>query len=108
MAIERTDVVDAIGVDRDTGAVVLTLVDGLDWEDEVKHLDVLRGKLQSYLKFIESGELLESYPNGRGRDVRIEVVFRCEPTEAARGLLQCEKEVAAGLSVALAWRVQSG
>ena len=31
MSVEQTDTIDAIGVDKETGNVVLTIVDALEW-----------------------------------------------------------------------------
>lgn len=84
MAIEKSDVVDAVGIETDTGDVVLTIADGLDWESsESQHLQKLQEKLNSYLRFIESGELLESYPDAAGRRPVISLVGRYEPSAAA-------------------------
>jgi hypothetical protein len=37
MSVEQTDVVDIISTDRETGQVVLTISDHLDWSDSVGH-----------------------------------------------------------------------
>jgi hypothetical protein len=74
MAVDEADKVDAIGVDRTTGYVVLTISDHLSWaESEELHREVLREKINSYLAFIESGELYKTYPNAVGRQVLISV-----------------------------------
>jgi hypothetical protein len=84
MAIEKTNVVDAIGVDKATGDIVLTITDYLDWESsEAKHLHMLRDKLNTYLHFIESGELIKTYPDAVGRRPVISLVGRREPSAAA-------------------------
>ena len=77
MSIEQTDVVDAIGVDNSSGEVVLTITDHLEWENDTKeHLLLLQEKINTYLRFIESGELLESYPDASGRKVVISIVAK--------------------------------
>ena len=82
MAVDEPGVVDGIGVERDGGAVVLTISDHLDWTDDEPHLLALQAKLNTYLAFVESGELVESYPAAKGRDVVIDVVTRV-PLSAA-------------------------
>jgi hypothetical protein len=68
MAIEKTDVVDAVGIEKATGNIVLTITDSLDWESaETEHIQMLQDKLNAYLRFIESGELLETYPDAVDR-----------------------------------------
>lgn len=108
MAIEQTNVVDAAGLDRETGEAVLTLIDALAWEDASAHLRLLQAKLETYLAFVESGEVFESYPAARGRAVRIDAIFRYAPTGDAAELLQRAKEVGAGLAVSLTWQVRAG
>lgn len=71
MSIEQTDVIDIISTDRLTGHVVLTITDHLDWTDSTAHQMLLQTKLNRYLAFVESGEILESYPNAK--DVPIEL-----------------------------------
>ena len=105
MAVDKTDIVDAIGICRETGACVLTLVDAFDWIQELEHLDVLQAKLNSYLAFVESGELLQSYPAAENRSLRTEVVFRCPPPECARQFLAKAESTFATLDVEFTWRV---
>ena len=84
MAIEKTDVVDAVGVETATGDVVLTIADHLDWErSETQHLQMLKEKLNAYLRFIDSGELLQTYPAAEGRRPVISLVGRCAPSAAS-------------------------
>lgn len=92
MSVDDPNVVDAIGTERDTGVVVLTIFDQLDWDDD-QHFVALQEKINRYLGFIESGEVLESYPQAAGRPLRIEVVCKCSPSKdgeqaliAARGV----------------------
>jgi hypothetical protein len=75
LAVTDPDVIDLIGIDATTGAVVLTIADHLDWSVPLQHLGALQEKLQTYLRFIESGELGNSYPEARGRRVEIEVAL---------------------------------
>jgi hypothetical protein len=60
MSVEQKDVIDAIGVNKESGEVVLTISDHLDWEDTSAHLLVLQDKINTYIAFIESGEILQS------------------------------------------------
>lgn len=76
MTIEQIKVVDVISIDPSTDEVVMTISDHLDWTDPDEHLLLLQEKLNSYLAFIESGELLRSYPKAKGKAVLIDVVFK--------------------------------
>jgi hypothetical protein len=77
MSVEQTDVVDVIGINGDD--VILTISDHLDWDDEPNHLMSLQAKLNSYLSFIESGELLTVCPAAVGKAPVIQVVARVAP-----------------------------
>ena len=75
MSIEDLDKVDAIGLETETGCVLLTITDHLEWVGSADdHREMLRGKLNAYLAFVESGEVYEAYPKAKGRDIVISVV----------------------------------
>ena len=97
MTVEDTNVVDAVGTDRRSGAVVLTISDHLDWSDRTSHLVTLQDKINAYLQFLESGQLEQSYPDVKDREVRIEVVARHEPSSEAEGFF---REIEASLTEA--------
>lgn len=74
--IEDTNKVDAIGIDKTTGVVVLKVFDHLDWSDEQSHLYLLQEKINSYLRFMESEEVLEAYPDAKKRKLQISISFK--------------------------------
>jgi hypothetical protein len=84
MAIDQTAKIDAIGVDWRSGGVVLTISDHLPWTNVTDgHLELLREKLNAYLAFIESGQLIEVYPDAAGRQVVINVVGKYDLSASA-------------------------
>lgn len=93
MSVEDEGVVDFIGIDKSDSAVVLTVSDHLDWSDSVQHQTILQAKLNRYLAFVESGELLERYPAGKGLRVKFKVVFKFKPDASAQEFLSKAKEV---------------
>ena len=70
-----------------TGQVVLTISDHLDWSDSTAHQTLLQSKLNRYLAFVESGEILESYPAAKDRPITFKVVFQFPPDEAGHAFL---------------------
>lgn len=78
MAVNDPGVVDIISIDP-LGNVVLTISDHLDWAHTIPHQLILQEKLNRYLAFVESGEILESYPKAEGRPVILRVVTLFEP-----------------------------
>ncbi|MFS2174731.1 DUF6572 domain-containing protein [Rhizobium pisi] len=86
MSLDQTNVVDAIGVDDATGELVLTITDHLEWTgNDNEHFLLLQEKLKTYLGFVESGEILETYPDAKGRAVLIDVVCKYPPSQQAQG-----------------------
>ncbi len=93
MSIEQTDIVDIISTDRTNGQVVLTISDHLDWSNSTGHQLLLQAKLNRYLAFVESGEILQSYPDAKGRPVVFKLVLRFPPDEHARVFLAKVKQI---------------
>ena len=85
MAVDDATGIDCVGVDKTIGEVVLTISDHLDWNHSIGHQVILQAKLNSYLAFVESGELLQKYPDAKNRLVAFQVVFKFPPD--AQGLL---------------------
>jgi hypothetical protein len=93
MSVEEPNVVDVISVDKRTGHVTLTISDHLDWSDSVRHQTILQAKFNKYLAFVESGEILESYPDAKDRPVAFKVVFKYKPDQEGWRFLSRAKEV---------------
>ncbi|MEZ5692011.1 MAG: DUF6572 domain-containing protein [Rickettsiales bacterium] len=78
MSIEDTSIVDFIGLDEQKN-VRLTISDHLSWGDE-QHLFLLQEKVNCYISFIESGEILEKYPESMNKRVIIDLVCKFSPS----------------------------
>lgn len=75
MSIEQLDKIDFLHIDQDSGELLLTVTDHLPWEcDEGQHLFLLQEKLNAYIRFIESGEIITKFPDALGRKVVINVI----------------------------------
>ena len=83
MSVVETDNIDAIGVDNEMKRVFLSIVDPLFWDDENVHLFTLQEKINTYLFFIESGELLKAFPDSKEFDITIELVLMHLPSDSA-------------------------
>lgn len=97
--VSDSGVVDAVGTDCTTGAVHLTIMDHLDWD--AQHLQLLQDKVNTYLAFIESGEICSTYPAARGQPLSIDVLLRHRPTETALAFLDKAKTVVESSGVTL-------
>lgn len=87
MSIDQTDVVDFISINLATDEVFLTITDHLQW-DSSEHLWLLQEKINAYLRFIESGEVFESYPDAKNRKFVIDVRCKYKPNQSALNFLQ--------------------
>ena len=105
MAIEKTDVVDAVGIEIESGDVVLTIADSRDWSELESHLLALQQKLNAYFEFIESGQIRSSFPEAQGKRLRIDVVFRFEPPAVVLEFLGKAADVASELETRISHRV---
>ena len=101
MGLDQCQVVDAISIHRESGAVHLTIADSWDWDDEAAHLQALQEKINAYLGFIQSGEIFAAYPNAVGRRLCIEILTRLPIPDSALWFLDEAANVASKLSVAV-------
>ena len=106
MSVDQTNVVDAIGVDNASGDVVLTITDHLEWSrNDDKHMLLLQEKINSYLSFVESGEVLDSYPDAKGRVVLIDVVCKYPLSQQAQGFYSQIAPIVEGAGIKLQYRI---
>lgn len=77
MSIEQTDAIDYIGIDNVTGEVVLTITDQREWtKNDDEHFFLIQEKINTYLSFVESREILSAYPAAEKRSILIDVVCK--------------------------------
>lgn len=80
MNVENTNTIDSLAYDKDSFTLILLLSDGMDWTDKNRHLLLLREKLNSYIRYIDTRQYAEKYPDVRKIEVRISFLFK-EPDE---------------------------
>jgi hypothetical protein len=83
VTVEQSKVIDFVNR-TPTGDVVLAISDHLPWSDVDDHLLQLQEKLNAYLRFIESGEVYEKFPETRERRLVIEVFLKFPVPQAAQ------------------------
>ena len=106
MSVDQTNVVDAIGVDNTTGEVVLTITDHLNWSgNDNEHFLLLQEKLNTYLSFVESGEILETYPDAKDRIVLIDIVCKYPISQQAQGFYKKITQISEGAGIKLRYRL---
>ena len=101
MSVEDRNIVDLIGVEKRTGKVILTIADHLDWQNEQNHLSALQAKINRYIEFVESGEVLVAFPKAKGRPLVIEIVAKHSFPESADDFLSMIEERLKRLDIGL-------
>jgi hypothetical protein len=90
MSVTDLEVIDVISIDPN-GNAVLTISDHLIWDEKNEHLMVLQNKINSYLGFIESGNVYEEYPNAKDRNIVIQIVAKYEPNNNNNAMIFLER-----------------
>jgi len=102
MSVTDTNVVDTIGTMPDKDLVVLSISDHLEWgEQSGEHLLMIQNKINTYLRFIESGEIYTAFPSSKGKAVAVRVYFKYEPDEMGRQFVSRAEEVLRGAGIEL-------
>ena len=97
MSIDQTNTIDFATIDKASGDLWLTISDHLPWDDdEGSHLLFLQDKLNSYLRFIESGEVFQSIPEAKGRDILINLVGKFPMSDQAKSFLAMAQKAIQG------------
>lgn len=104
MSLDKPEAIDAIGTEKDSGIIVLSLFDHWGWEDELGHLLALQDKINMYLQFIESGQIKDEYSISSTGEIRIDVIAKyCAPEKAVK-LFEIARAAASNLNVDIRYR----
>lgn len=105
MSITETKVIDIIAVPEwEPDNVVLVITDHLQWGDKAEqheHLLLLQEKINTYIAFIENGELLESYPQAIGKNPKIRINGLYVLPEQGESFIDRVTEVLKGAGIAV-------
>lgn len=91
MSVEDKNKIDAISNNKED-MVLLTISDHLEWDNN-EHLLILQEKINSYMDFLESGQIYESYPSALDKKIIIQIVFKYLPNRIAEEFLEVVKEI---------------
>jgi hypothetical protein len=105
MPIDDLSVVDAISLDPH-GVVNLTIFDARDWVDEGRHLLAIQEKINTYFNFIQSGQLLEAYPDAAGKKILINLMTPDQIPSQALELLRRADVLAMKLNTRVSHQVR--
>ncbi|AXI04729.1 DUF6572 domain-containing protein [Aquirhabdus parva] len=104
MTVDQTEIVDAISINKLSEELVLTILDSLEWGSS-KHLLLLQEKINAYLRFIESGEVFDTYPEAKGRRILFNIVLKYQPDENARNFLEHAKVIVESADISFKYEI---
>jgi Family of unknown function (DUF6572) len=104
MALDRTDTIDAIAIEVGSDLAALTILDSWSWQDECDHLLVLQSKLSAYFRFVETGQIWESYAEAAGRQIVIDVVGKFPIPQIGIDFLHRAADACSSLNVKICYR----
>lgn len=87
MAVDNPNIVDFVSISPQ-GNITMTISDHLDWDVDNEHLLILQNKINAYINFIETGQLVKEYPDAQGRKIIFNIIAKCVPTETACNYLK--------------------
>ena len=106
MAVDDPNVIDFVAK-AESGDFSLVNSDHLDWVDSLEHQRILQTKLNTYLRFVESGEVFEKYPDARDKSLSVEIFFFEEPDSDGMIFLKLWKQTFRESNVLLKHRLST-
>lgn len=98
MAIDNTNVIDGMAIDRENTALRLLLTDHLQWVEsadtisEHDHLLMLQEKVNAYISYIETEQFKIKYPDVDFKMAIIDIRFKYDITENCEKFLQAVQD----------------
>jgi len=107
MTVAEPKKIDFTAISKDRTHVALVIVDHLDWlTNEGEHLLMLQDKLNSYLEFIESGELVQNVPRAKGLPVIISIMGKYPLSTEAEKFFDLAKDAVTEAGFSLEFKVE--
>lgn len=105
MSITDTDKIDFASLDGASEDFMLTISDHLDWNKPEEHLLALQSKLNTYIDFVESGEIYSQWPLAVGRVVKFRVIGKYPLSDAAREFYFAAEKAITNLGLSLTFEL---
>ena len=108
MSVLQPDKVDIIGINHQTNTVTLAISDHLDWNDPEGHLILLQDKINTYLRFFESGEIYETSPLSKGKNIVFQIYAKYPLPEEGIIFFEQAKKIIEGVGIDLLFTLFQG
>jgi hypothetical protein len=101
MSITETNKIDIVAARADSLIVKLVITDDLAWDDFETHARLLQDKINTYLEFVESGQLgrTQTPKIPESPDVHIALALQYPPSREAEEFLTRVREFLAGVGL---------
>lgn len=88
MAIDNTEVIDAVAYEGDK--LILQLYDHWEFNDEIEkdHMFLLQDKLNSYIWYVDSEQYKDTYPDVNLSFFEIQIKFKYQPPDFCLSYIQ--------------------
>lgn len=108
MSIEDVNKIDSMAMPSDGADMVsLAISDHLSWGCPIEeHLYKLQQKINTYISFIGSGDIYESFLGFKSNSLKIiEIQFKCDPPEQALSFLKQVSDILKSINIDLKYKV---
>jgi hypothetical protein len=102
MTVCDTDKIDFATLDG-SNDLILSISDHLDWDEPVEHIHALQNKINTYIAFVESGEVYSQWPLAAGRKIRIRVIGKYQLNDKARDFYEFASKIVRDLGLDLSF-----
>lgn len=101
MSITETKKIDIVAARPNSAVVKLMIADHLGWEDFETHARLLQEKVNTYIEFVESGQLtrMETPKIPQNPEIHIVLVLDGAPSRDAERFFSQIREFLAGLDI---------
>jgi hypothetical protein len=108
MSVLDEKVIDFAGIEKkaETNSLILTICDHLSWGEETDdvHLLMLQNKINSYLSYIESGELNERFVAKDYDNIVIEIIAKYPFSSDCIKFFNMSKQIIVEAGFGLEWK----
>ncbi|MGF6109395.1 DUF6572 domain-containing protein [Pseudomonas frederiksbergensis] len=104
MSITDARIIDFWAIPKEKPQILLVITDHLEWgnkAEEGEHLLLLQEKINTYIAFIESGEIYTEIPGALGKSPTIRLIAKYELPEQAEYFIARVTEVLEGVGIGL-------
>jgi hypothetical protein len=86
--LQHPSIIDLVTYDPKTEEIAVIMHEYRPWSVDPAHMDELTQKINNYVHFVESGELVAKFPQAAGKSVRLQLDCSQPPLEEIADLIK--------------------